>query len=202
MSAVGRGSRDSEGEVRALKGPPAAADGGRLDSNPSSWQHRLPVLVLVLAGLAVASDLTLVQLGALAAWDPLFGDGTRRVLFSGLARSLPVPDAALGAAAYALEALLVLPGGSDRWATRPHLALGFGLLTLAMALGGLVLVLAQAFVIGSFCTLCLASAAISWTAAALDLPELRAAIRRLRNGEQGAPPSSARRSATAPGRHP
>lgn len=173
-------------------GHPTARDRG----SPSAWRHRLPVLALVLAGLAVASDLTLVQLGAVAAWDPLFGDGTRRVLFSGLARSLPVPDAGLGALAYAVEALLVVPGGTDRWTVAPRWPLALGLLTLAMAAGGIVLVLVQALAIGSFCTLCLASAAISWVAALTDLPELRAALGRLRNG--GRPASSSRDRGPAP----
>lgn len=160
--------------VRRLPGvPPAGADGG------PGWRHRLPVLVLVLIGFAVATDLTLVQLGVLAAWDPLFGDGTHNVLFSGLARSLPIPDASLGALAYALEALLVLPGGADRWRTAPWWPAALGVLTLAMAAGGVVLVLAQAFLIHAFCTLCLTSAAVSWAAAVLDFPELRAAIGQL-----------------------
>lgn len=178
--------------VRKLPGvPPSGADGG------PGWRYRLPVLVLVLIGFAVAADLTLVQLGVLAAWDPLFGDGTHRVLFSGLARSLPIPDASLGAAAYALEALLVLPGGVDRWRTSPWWAAALGALTLAMAAGGVVLVLAQAFVIGSFCTLCLTSAVVSWTAAALDFPELRAAVGQLR----GHPAAAPRRPGPEPSPH-
>lgn len=161
--------------VRHLPSAPEA------DDARAGWRQRLPVLVLVLVGLVVAVDLTLVQLRVLPPWEPLFGDGTHRVLFSGLARSVPIPDASLGAAAYALEALLVLPGGADRWRTAPWWPAALGALTLAMAAGGVVLVLAQAFVIGSFCTLCLVSAAVSWAAAAVDFPELRAAFGRLRD---------------------
>lgn len=166
-------------------------DGRR--GGPSSWRHRLPVLVLVLGGLVIAVDLTLVQLGAVAAWDPLFGDGTDRVLFSGLARSLPVPDAALGAVAYALEAAMVIPGGADRWATRPRPAAALGVLAIAMALGGIGLVLLQALVVRAFCTLCLGSAAVSIAAAVLDWPEARAAIGQLRapRGPRASPASPA-----------
>lgn len=180
--------------VRRLPGaPPSDGDG------PSSWEHRLPVLLLALAGLVVAAVLTLIQVGAIASWDPLFGDGTRRVVLSSLARSLPFPDAGLGALVYAAEAALVLPGGPDRWRTDPRWPLALGGLTLAMAAGGVVLVLAQAFVIGSFCTLCLASAAISWAAAALDFPELRVAFGEFRAGQRH--PAPARDSGPAPSPH-
>jgi hypothetical protein len=44
------------------------------DYNPSAWRERLPVLLLGLAGLAVASYLALFQLGVLAeVWEPFFG---------------------------------------------------------------------------------------------------------------------------------
>ncbi|HEY5630061.1 MAG TPA: vitamin K epoxide reductase family protein [Candidatus Limnocylindrales bacterium] len=184
-----RTARGIDGDIAAGRAP-----------GPSAWGHRLPVLVLVLVGLAVALDLTLVQLGVLAPWDPVFGDGTRRVLFSSLARSLPIPDAGLGAAAYAVEAVLLVPGGADRWTTRPGLAAALGLLTLAMAAGGIVLILVQGLVIGAFCALCLASALISIAAAALDLPELRAALGRLRSRGRDPSPNAGRAAPSTPHR--
>lgn len=41
-------------------------------------------------------------------WEPVFGNGSRPILDSGLARSLPAPDAAPGAAGYLVFAQLVV----------------------------------------------------------------------------------------------
>jgi hypothetical protein len=37
-------------------------------------------------------------------WEPLFGDGSRRVLAPDLSRLLPVPDAVIGAGVYLVDA--------------------------------------------------------------------------------------------------
>ncbi len=70
-------------------------------SNPSTWSHRLPVLVLALLGCGISAYLTLYQWHVTASvWDPLFGaSSTESVLTSFVSRLLPVPDATLGAAA-------------------------------------------------------------------------------------------------------
>jgi hypothetical protein len=44
-------------------------------------------------------------------WEPFFGRGSEQVLHSFLSTLPPVPDAALGAAAYALDAVTGLIGG-------------------------------------------------------------------------------------------
>ncbi|GAB2969010.1 vitamin K epoxide reductase family protein [Nocardioides montaniterrae] len=118
---------------------------------------------LALAGSVLAAYLTLVQTDTVrSAWDPFFGTGTERVLHSSVTGLLPVPDALLGAVAYAGEAaLLVLTVtrfGRRRWLT---LLLEAG--TVGFALAGLGLVAVQAFVVHAWCTLCLASALLSWT---------------------------------------
>ncbi len=60
-------------------------------------RHRVPVIVLSLGGLVVATVLTLFQVGVLhSVWEPLFGTGSRRVLTSPVSEALPVPDASLG----------------------------------------------------------------------------------------------------------
>jgi len=67
---------------------------------PSALSHRRPVALLALAGALIAAYLSLFELGVThEVWDPLFGDGSRAVLTSTLATSLPVPDAVLGVVA-------------------------------------------------------------------------------------------------------
>ena len=80
-------------------------------ANPSAWAERLPMAGVALVGFAIATYLTLFQLGVLErVWEPSFGDGSRTVLTSGVSRPLPVPDAALGAAGHLLDAVAGLVG--------------------------------------------------------------------------------------------
>ncbi|HEX5271909.1 MAG TPA: vitamin K epoxide reductase family protein, partial [Gemmataceae bacterium] len=83
------------------------------------------MLATALAGCGIATYLTLYQVDIVShVWEPLFGDGSRYILKeSAVARNLPIPDAALGAAAYLAEAILELIGGDDRWRTRPRVVL-------------------------------------------------------------------------------
>jgi uncharacterized membrane protein len=133
---------------------------------------RALIAVLALLGLVIAARLGAYQLGLLPLpWEPFFGDGPRLVLHSTLSRALPIPDAVLGAAAYAVELGLQLHR-SRRW------ALASGIVACAMAATGLALVLVQALAVHAFCTLCLASAAISWLILAPAVMEALAALRR------------------------
>lgn len=149
-------------------------------SNPSAWRERLPQVGLALVGAVVAGYLTLVQLGVLGpAWDPLFGDGSQRVLHSSFSEALPFPDAALGLLAYLADVVLGVVGGTDRWRTRPWPAYLLALVVLGAALGGLALVVVQAAVVHAWCTLCLTSAALSLAVLGVNrLREARAALRR------------------------
>src|SRR5574338_1544499 len=89
-------------------------------ANPSRWSERLPLVGLAIVGFAIAAYLAAFQLGfGSAGWEPFFGDGSRRILTSGVSRALPVPDAALGAAGYLLDAVTGLVGGRARWRSRP-----------------------------------------------------------------------------------
>ncbi len=136
-----------------------------LAENPSSFRKRAPVAGLALVGFVIASYLTAYQLGWVeSVWDPIFGSGSRTVLHSVVARMLPVPDAALGALADLVEFVLELIGGDIRWRTHPRVVMLLGLVALGRGLGSAFLVFIQAAVIRAFCTLCLASAAISWSA--------------------------------------
>ena len=158
--------------------------------NPSSWSHRLPVVVLALLGCSLATYLTLYQWRLTAAvWDPIFGArSSEAVLTSAISRLLPVPDATLGALAYLVEALVTALGGAERWRTAPWLVIVFGLVLAGLALTSLALVLTQIFLVHALCTLCLCSAAVSFVNAWLGRDEVVATIHGLRRvTDQGVP---------------
>ncbi len=165
---------------------PAAAARGGADAgpspSPSEWSKRLIVLATALAGFGIATYLTLYQVGAVAhIWEPLFGSGSHYILKeSAIARDLPIPDAALGAAAYLVEAVLELIGDAERWRTRPWVVLLLGATAAGLALAAVALVVLQAAVFRHFCTLCLGSAACSLVGAAVAAPEVLAAVRHVR----------------------
>ncbi|MFD7160474.1 vitamin K epoxide reductase family protein [Kribbella sp. NPDC059898] len=151
-------------------------------TGPSALGRRLPVVLLSLAGFAIAMTLTLFQAGVLdSVWEPFFGDGSRQVLTSSVAQAIPIPDASLGAAAYLIEAVLELIGSPYRWRDRPWLVVLPGVVAAGLAAAAIGLVAAQIFIVKAFCTLCLGSAAISLLVAVLVAPEAAAAVRRLRN---------------------
>jgi uncharacterized membrane protein len=150
--------------------------------NPSAWRHRLLVLIPALIGLGIATYLGLYQLGVIATvWEPFFGNGSHVILKeSGIARALPIPDALLGALAYLTEVIADCLGGESRWRTAPWAVLLLGVVATLLALGGVVLVIAQPMLYGNFCTLCLTSAACSALAFLAALGEIRAALGHLR----------------------
>jgi len=139
------------------------------------------VALLAGAGLLIAGYLSLFELGVTnGVWDPVFGNGSREVLSSTLATSLPVPDALLGVLAYLAEAVLALAGGAERWRVQPRLVLAYGGLSTGLGCAAIGLAAVQAFAIHAWCLLCLGSALVSLTAFSLAAPELMATIRRLR----------------------
>src|SRR5690554_4703232 len=98
------------------------------DYNPASWPQRLPIVGLAMVGVGIATYLSLYQLDVLdAVWEPFFGDGSERVLNSRISHILPIPDAALGALAYVIDALAGVIGGTRRWKTMPWIVVIFGL---------------------------------------------------------------------------
>jgi uncharacterized membrane protein len=152
---------------------------------PSAWTQRAPVVVLAFAGAVVSTYLAMYQYHLIdAVWDPLFDVGSEQVLTSAFSRSLPVHDAALGVAAYLVEIILELAGSSRRWRDAPWLVLLLGLTAAAMAATALALLAIQALVVHAFCTLCLASAAISLTVPLLVFDEVVAALRQIRRGRR------------------
>jgi uncharacterized membrane protein len=137
---------------------------------PAFTRRVLPV-VLAVVGLSVSAYLSAYQLGwPRRVWDPLFGEASSHaVLHSVVDRVSPVPDALLGAAAYAGEATLGLAVVVVRRFTIHAL---YALLALGMGIVSVGLVLLQAFVVHHACALCLLSAIVSWTVAALVVPDV------------------------------
>lgn len=163
-------------------------------ASPRTARRPLPA-VLALFGCGLATYLALDQLGVLRAWDPFFGAGTQAVLHSPISRALPVPDAAVGAVAYAVEAATVLPR-AGRW--QPALLAVYVVTGLALGAAAVVLVLLQAFVIHAWCTLCLASATVSLI---LAIPAAAAAAEACRR-RASTPRVSPTRPRTGRGRRP
>lgn len=145
-----------------------------LDENPTRWSRRILIVVLAFAGLCVSVYLTLFQIDLLrSVWDPFFH--SPRVL-----DYLGIPDAALGALAYGTEIVLSLIGGRYKWRTMPWTVFAFGAVILSGALVSVLLILMQAFLVGAWCTLCLASAAVSLSIFVLGYEEPLAGLRYLK----------------------
>ncbi len=137
---------------------------------PSSRRYTGSLIILAAAGCVVASYLTLYQLGIVTTiWEPFFGDGSRLLLHSSLARSLPVPDASLGAVGYLAELLCVtVRSRNGPWVRRTY----YTLVTLFAAASALLLALQWGY-FHLWCTLCLSSALLSFIIAGVVLSEVR-----------------------------
>ena len=146
--------------------------------NPATWSQRLPIVILALGGMVIATYLSLYQYNVInEVWDPFFTgppgeeNGTEKILSSRLSYpfravgmvNMPIliTDAALGAFAYLLDAVAGLIGGRKRWRTMPWIVVLFAILVGPLGLVSIGLVIAQPVVEGHWCTLCLASAAVS-----------------------------------------
>ena len=151
-------------EMERIAAPPRTATSDippDWDYNPSAWRERIPLVGAAVAGTAIAGYLALHQYGAVDAWEPFFGDGSRKILDSRLSRLLPVSDAALGAVGFLLDAVGGAAGGTARWRKAPWLVLAFGVLVGPLGGVSVALVMAQPLVVGAWCTLCLVTAVIS-----------------------------------------
>jgi hypothetical protein len=78
-----------------------------------------------------------------------------------MSRWLRIPDSILGAFAYLGDVVFALAGSTRRWQDRPWLVVLFGLDVIPLGLVSVVLVVLQGTVVGSWCFLCLITAAIS-----------------------------------------
>lgn len=149
--------------------------------NPSAWGQRLPVVGLALVGVAIASYLAAFQLGYVrTVWEPFFGDGSRIILESKVSHVLPVPDGALGAFSYLLDAVTGVIGGQERWRKRPWVVVLFGLAVGPLGAVSILLVVLQPVLYGAWCTLCLGSAVVSLAMIGPALDETLASLQYLR----------------------
>jgi hypothetical protein len=133
------------------------------DYNPSAWRQRYPIILLSLIGVAIAGYLALFQIGVFdSVWEPFFGEGSRRILTSWVSELMhPVPDAALGAFGYLVDAITGAVGGRRRWRTMPWMVVIFGLAIGPLGVVSVMLVILQPVLFDSWCTLCLASGVVS-----------------------------------------
>jgi Vitamin K epoxide reductase family. len=128
--------------------------------NPSTWLQRAPIIALAFVGFFISRYLAAYQLGYIdSVWDPFFGDGTKRILESEVSRAWPISDAGFGALAYMLEALSGFMGGVRRWRTMPWMVGMFGFLVIPLGATSIVLIILQPLMVGTWCTLCLITAA-------------------------------------------
>ncbi len=153
--------------------------------NPSSWSERLWLVGVALLGFGVSGYLGLYQLGYFSeVWEPFFGTGSGDVLHSSLSRVLPVPDALLGAAAYALDGVTGVIGGRDRWRSMPWMVILFGLAVGPLGLVSVLLVIAQPVLLHAWCTLCLVSALFSLVMIGPAMDEVLASLQFLRRAHE------------------
>ncbi len=154
--------------------------------NPSSWSERLWLIVVALLGGALSAYLALYQWGlAPFVWEPFFDSGSERVLHSELSRLLPIPDAALGALAFGVDAVTGAIGGTSRWRTMPWMVVLFGLAVGPLGAISVLLVIAQAVWIQAWCTLCLVSAVISIILVGPAMDEVLASLQFLKRASTG-----------------
>ncbi|MBI4345726.1 MAG: SPW repeat protein [Elusimicrobia bacterium] len=141
--------------------------------NPSSWMQRAPIIALGLVSFLIARYMAAFQLGHVpAAWDPLFGDGTERVLSSPISMAWPVSDAGLGAVVYLSEVLMGFMGDPRRWRTMPWMVTMFFIAVVPLGIVSIVLVILQPLGVGVFCTLCLLTALFMLLMIPLSLDEV------------------------------
>jgi len=137
------------------------------DYNPSSWSQRVRVSLVAIPGVVLSAYMGLFQLGLLpTVWDPVFGDGSRRVLTSDVSHAMSawfrMPDAILG----------TLAGSTRRWQYRPWLVIVFGIDVIPLGIVSAVLVVLQGAVVGYWCFLCLVTAVISLALVVLAYDEV------------------------------
>ncbi len=134
--------------------------------NPSAWVQRVPICLLAMVAAVISSHLALYQWGFIdGVWDPVFGNQSSKVVTSDTAKQMygliGIHDAALGVLAYLGDAILGFAGSTRRWQYRPWLVILFGIDVIPLGIVSVVLVILQGTIVGSWCFLCLVSAAIS-----------------------------------------
>jgi uncharacterized membrane protein len=155
------------------------------DYNPSSWPQRLPLIFIAFIGFLIALYLGLYQLRVIpTVWEPFFQRGSELVLNSFISKSLPVPDALLGAFGYVLDVITGVIGGTDRWRRKPWIVILFGIAIGPLGLISVMLVIFQPVLVGAWCTLCIVTAIISVVMISPAMDELLASLQYLQRVRQ------------------
>lgn len=150
--------------------------------NPSSFAQRTPIALLAFVCWMIARYLAAYQLGYIdTVWDPFFSPGTQAVLESSVSHAFPVSDAGLGAFAYTLEFFSACQGGANRWRTAPWLVLIFGILVIPVSIVSTILIILQPLAVGTWCTLCLATALCMLVSIPFAIGEVAATLQFLRH---------------------
>jgi len=145
--------------------------------NPSSWPQRIPIIFLGFFAWMFARYMAAYQLGYLDdVIDPVFGDGTLKVITSKVSKAFPVADAGLGAMAYTLETLMGAHGGVRRWHTIPWFVVLFAILVVPLGFTSIVLIMLQPIMVGYWCFWCLLTAVCMLFMIALALDEVVAVL--------------------------
>jgi hypothetical protein len=147
------------------------------DYNPSSWNQRVRIALIALVAAGIALYLGLYQWQVIDwIWDPVFGDGTAKVLTSDVSheitRWIRIPDAVLGVFAYVSDAVFALAGSERRWQDRPWLVILFGIDVIPLGIVSIILVVLQGIAVKYWCFLCLITATISLTLILLAYDEV------------------------------
>jgi hypothetical protein len=102
------------------------------------------------------------------------------ILTSWVSELLPFPDAFLGALGYLADAVTGAIGGRRRWRTMPWIVILFGLAVGPLGAVSIMLVIFQPVLFDAWCTLCLASAAVSLVMIGPAMDEFLASLQHLR----------------------
>ena len=152
--------------------------------NPSAWSQRVPIAVLGGIAFVIATYMAMYQWGLIdTVWDPVFGEQTANVLMSKTSQTMHswfhIPDASLGAIGYLGDAVLGMAGSTRRWQYRPWMVLLFGIDVIPLGGVSAILVVMQGAVVGSWCFLCLVTAAISLVLVVMAYDEVWATLKYL-----------------------
>ena len=159
------------------------------DYNPAAWGQRLPVIGLAILGFLIAGYLALYQWRIVSwVWDPFFPEGSLKILNSRISHILPIPDAALGAIGYLVDAITGAIGGRARWRTMPWVVILFGIAVGPLGVVSVLLVVLQPMLFDAWCTLCLASAVVSLVMIGPAMDEFLASLQHLKRvSDEGIP---------------
>lgn len=155
------------------------------DYNPAAWGQRIPIVVLAMIGFLIAGYLSLYQFRIISGvWEPFFGNGSVRILNSPVSHVLPIPDAALGAFGYLVDAVAGIIGGTRRWKTMPWIVVFFGVAVGPLGMVSVMLVIFQPVLFDAWCTLCLVTAVISVVMIGPSMDEVLASLQYLRRAKK------------------